>query len=113
MEDHWRHVKEVADSVSTKALADLHTVSRCNTFDNLSDFVELNSRTADRYRLVECLLGTFNYFKLNLLFRLPVEDSQVVVPVISIDVARDINVYLVSKIKRSGCGYSMDEALVD
>ena len=113
MKDHWRHMQKMTYSMSVKLLADVHLMGICYLLDSLSYLVYRNSWFAYRYGLIESFLSHLDHLLFDFIFRLAIKYGQIVITVMPINVDRNIDIDLISKIKRPRCWYSMDEAFVN
>lgn len=99
MEDCWCHVKQMADTVACKTLANVQAISSCYFFNSSSYLIHQHSWLADRNRLVKCFLRYVHYLCLDLMLWLAIKDSEVIISVISIDVYADVDVDFVPEVQ--------------
>lgn len=88
-------------TMTCELLAHTHIVLIGHLLDFFANQIQGNSRLADRNCLVESLLSHLCNLQFYFLFRLTIEDCQIVVTVVTVDVDSDVNIELISELKGS------------
>jgi hypothetical protein len=91
-------MKQMPDTMTCEVFANVHIVTIRYFLDCSSDLIQRHSWLTNSNSLIHSFLGYFSNLQLYRIFRLPVEDCQIVISVITIYVGCDINVYLVAKV---------------
>lgn len=91
-------MQQVPDTMPCEVLADVHVVTTRHFLDHSPDLVYCHSWLTNRNSFVHGLLGDLCHLQLDRLFRLPVEDCQVIISMIAIYISRDINVNFVTQV---------------